>query len=210
MPLEGKFCLQNLFLVLVSTISLSRFTQTKEEIGRVRLTSSRQETFKFGANATRHLLSRSLCSSIVPNADRAQVRRLGREFGRSRNIGSAEPVERRDRKREQTTLPEMAIAWSYLSPVAVNPGAMGSWSAWPTSSCCLSQISLGEIHPHAEHAAETAEFAAANGSFREMHDLLYENQTTSKMKPFSGSWTTWVSSHINSVSLSQQRRTGRA
>jgi protein-disulfide isomerase len=36
---------------------------------------------------------------------------------------------------------------------------------------------LAEMHPHAEFAAETAEFAAAHGKFWEMHDLLYENQT---------------------------------
>jgi protein-disulfide isomerase len=35
---------------------------------------------------------------------------------------------------------------------------------------------LGEIHPHAEAAAETAEFAGANGKFWEMHDLLFEKQ----------------------------------
>ncbi|HUK30176.1 MAG TPA: thioredoxin domain-containing protein [Candidatus Acidoferrum sp.] len=35
---------------------------------------------------------------------------------------------------------------------------------------------LGEMHPHAEFAAETAEFAAARGKFWEMHDALYENQ----------------------------------
>jgi protein-disulfide isomerase len=35
---------------------------------------------------------------------------------------------------------------------------------------------LSEMHEHAEHAAETAEFAAANERFWEMHDLLYENQ----------------------------------
>jgi protein-disulfide isomerase len=35
---------------------------------------------------------------------------------------------------------------------------------------------LGEMHPHAEFAAETAEFAAAHGKFWEMHDALYENQ----------------------------------
>jgi protein-disulfide isomerase len=35
---------------------------------------------------------------------------------------------------------------------------------------------LRQIHPHAEHAAETAEFAAAHGRFWEMHDLLFENQ----------------------------------
>jgi protein-disulfide isomerase len=35
---------------------------------------------------------------------------------------------------------------------------------------------LAEVHPHAEHAAETAEAADAQGKFWEMHDLLYENQ----------------------------------
>lgn len=35
---------------------------------------------------------------------------------------------------------------------------------------------LTEMHPHAEHAAETAEFAAAGGKFWEMHDLLYQDQ----------------------------------
>jgi protein-disulfide isomerase len=32
------------------------------------------------------------------------------------------------------------------------------------------------MHPNAEAAAETAEFADAHGKFREMHDLLFENQ----------------------------------
>jgi protein-disulfide isomerase len=32
------------------------------------------------------------------------------------------------------------------------------------------------MHPHAEAAAETAEFAGAHGKFWEMHDLLFENQ----------------------------------
>jgi protein-disulfide isomerase len=35
---------------------------------------------------------------------------------------------------------------------------------------------LGEMHPHAEFAAETAEFAGAHGKFWEMHDLLFESQ----------------------------------
>jgi protein-disulfide isomerase len=35
---------------------------------------------------------------------------------------------------------------------------------------------LGQMHPHAESAAETAEFAGAEGKFWEMHDLLFENQ----------------------------------
>ncbi len=35
---------------------------------------------------------------------------------------------------------------------------------------------LNELHPEAESAAETAEFAGARGKFWEMHDLLFENQ----------------------------------
>jgi protein-disulfide isomerase len=35
---------------------------------------------------------------------------------------------------------------------------------------------LNEMHPHAESAAETAEFAGSKGKFWEMHDLLFENQ----------------------------------
>ena len=35
---------------------------------------------------------------------------------------------------------------------------------------------LRESHPHAESAAETAEFAGAQGKFWEMHDRLFENQ----------------------------------
>jgi protein-disulfide isomerase len=35
---------------------------------------------------------------------------------------------------------------------------------------------LSTVHPHAEHAAEAAECAGAQGKFWEMHDTLYENQ----------------------------------
>src|SRR3989442_4243559 len=35
---------------------------------------------------------------------------------------------------------------------------------------------LAEMHPHAVKAAETAEAAAIQGKFWEMHDLLFENQ----------------------------------
>lgn len=35
---------------------------------------------------------------------------------------------------------------------------------------------LTNAHPHAEHAAETAEAAGAQGHFWEMHDTLFENQ----------------------------------
>jgi protein-disulfide isomerase len=35
---------------------------------------------------------------------------------------------------------------------------------------------LSNMHPYAEHAAEAAEAAGAQGKFWEMHDLLFENQ----------------------------------
>lgn len=35
---------------------------------------------------------------------------------------------------------------------------------------------LANMHPYAEHAAEAAEAAAAQGKFWEMHDVLFENQ----------------------------------
>ena len=35
---------------------------------------------------------------------------------------------------------------------------------------------LTDAHPHAQHAAEAAEEAAAQGQFWEMHDALYEHQ----------------------------------
>jgi len=35
---------------------------------------------------------------------------------------------------------------------------------------------LNEVHPNAQAAAETAEFAGAHGKFWEMHDLLFQNQ----------------------------------
>jgi protein-disulfide isomerase len=35
---------------------------------------------------------------------------------------------------------------------------------------------LAEVHPHAEAAAEAAEFAAAHGRFWDMHDGLYRHQ----------------------------------
>ena len=35
---------------------------------------------------------------------------------------------------------------------------------------------LTQVHPHAQSAAETAEFAGAHGRFWEMHDALFANQ----------------------------------
>jgi protein-disulfide isomerase len=45
---------------------------------------------------------------------------------------------------------------------------------------------LGEVHPHAVQAAEAAEAAAAQGSFWEMHDRLYENQRQLETKDLIG------------------------
>jgi protein-disulfide isomerase len=36
---------------------------------------------------------------------------------------------------------------------------------------------LNQIHPNAEAAAETAEFAGGGGKFWEMHDAIFENQS---------------------------------
>jgi protein-disulfide isomerase len=36
---------------------------------------------------------------------------------------------------------------------------------------------MSEQHPHAEHAAEVAEAAGAQGQFWEMHDVLFERQS---------------------------------
>src|SRR5215470_13233394 len=36
---------------------------------------------------------------------------------------------------------------------------------------------LRELHPHAEAAAEAAEFAGEHEKFWEMHDLIFENQS---------------------------------
>ncbi len=35
---------------------------------------------------------------------------------------------------------------------------------------------LAELHPHAQHAAEAAETAGAQGKFWEMHDAIFEHQ----------------------------------
>ena len=40
---------------------------------------------------------------------------------------------------------------------------------------------LGEVHPHALHAAEAAECVGGQGKFWPMHDLLFENQPHLKL-----------------------------
>src|ERR1700688_5285565 len=41
----------------------------------------------------------------------------------------------------------------------------------------FSSLPLTEVHPHAEIAAESAEFAGAAGLFWDMHDALFQNQS---------------------------------
>jgi hypothetical protein len=41
---------------------------------------------------------------------------------------------------------------------------------------CIPKLPIDESHPHAESAAESAEFAGAQGKFWEIHDLLVEYQ----------------------------------
>jgi protein-disulfide isomerase len=45
---------------------------------------------------------------------------------------------------------------------------------------------LEEVHPHALHAAEAAEGAAAQGKFWPMHDLLFDNQAQLKLHQLRG------------------------
>jgi protein-disulfide isomerase len=58
---------------------------------------------------------------------------------------------------------------------------------------------LNESHPHAQHAAEAAEGAAAQGRFWEMHDSLFEHQRALDDQHLVGyarpwGWTRWHSS----------------
>jgi protein-disulfide isomerase len=43
---------------------------------------------------------------------------------------------------------------------------------------------LANMHPHAENAAEAAEAGGAQGSFWEMHDVLFENQDALEIDDF--------------------------
>jgi protein-disulfide isomerase len=50
-------------------------------------------------------------------------------------------------------------------------------AAGPKLRFVFRNFPLRESHPHAEAAAESAEAAAVQGKFWEMHDVLFENQT---------------------------------
>ena len=46
----------------------------------------------------------------------------------------------------------------------------------PTARFVFRHFPLIQVHPNAESAAESAEFAGAHGRFWEMHDAIYDNQ----------------------------------
>jgi protein-disulfide isomerase len=63
------------------------------------------------------------------------------------------------------------------------------WSGTPSSSKCealrrelrfvFRHFPLTQVHPHAQTAAETAEFAGAHGQFWRMHDGLFQSSGAS-------------------------------
>ena len=73
---------------------------------------------------------------------------------------------------------------------------------------------LSESHPHAEHAAESAEAVAdlgGNASFWAMHDALYENQNALDDESLADiRRPTWVSTRTRSHARWRRAHTARA
>jgi hypothetical protein len=192
---------------------------------------------KFGAELIRSIrgwslvppgLCRSPTPAFFPALDFEPKGAVARRYGAYRNDGQVSGALFVIDKDE-------SLRWSYLSPIALNPGADGILEALegltkprrsmanlkpPVTSedhiqgpedapvtlveygdyecphCgrayaiikrvqkhfgkslrfVFRNFPLSELHPQAESAAETAEFAGARGKFWEMHDLLFENQ----------------------------------
>ena len=76
-----------------------------------------------------------------------------------------------------------ALSWNTATTSAriaatLIPLSNGCSATWESAlRFVFRNFPLRQIHPHAEAAAETAEFAAAKGKFWEMHDLIFENQS---------------------------------
>ena len=86
-------------------------------------------------------------------------------------ITSADLHTRRSRLLNTAIMNARIARWHILSSIKFNcifRDACGSFSVI---------FSLTEVHPHAEIAAESAEFGGAAGLFWEMHDALFENQS---------------------------------
>src|ERR1700682_3281584 len=91
-----------------------------------------------------------------------------------------EPVSARDHIRgprsAATSLVEYGdFEWPYCP--AAEPIVAGLMEALGDQlSVTFRHFPMVEVHPHAQHAAEVAEAAAAQGKFWEMHDRLFANQ----------------------------------
>src|SRR4030081_3224618 len=78
---------------------------------------------------------------------------------------------RRSRLWNTATMNARIARWPIRSSTACNcisAGACGS---------CSATSPMTEVHPHAEIAAESAEFAGAAGLFWDMHNALFANQS---------------------------------
>ena|SRR5882724_6821252 len=75
----------------------------------------------------------------------------------------------------------MPPLWARLSPRQTRLKHFGKWLRF-----LFRNFLLSEMHPHAESAAEGAEFAGAQGKYWEMHDLLFENQERLSEPLYSG------------------------
>jgi len=78
---------------------------------------------------------------------------------------------------------------------------------------------ITNAHPYAQWAAETAEAAAAQGKFWEMHDFLYENQVSlgdealimeyeKKLKLDSAKLNSEVAQHVHSARIQEDFMSG--
>ena len=65
----------------------------------------------------------------------------------------------------------MSLLWRCLPDNQTGPKESGSKLRF-----IFRNFPITQIHPHAQHATEAAETAAAQNKFWEMHDYLYEHQ----------------------------------
>src|SRR5277367_2639446 len=69
---------------------------------------------------------------------------------------------------------------------------------------------ITNAHPQAEWAAETAEAAAAQGKFWEMHDFLYENQTSLGDEAFFAKYEKKIKLDVTKLTHDVAQHTGAA
>ena len=97
-----------------------------------------------------------------------------------RTIQLTQPVSERDHIRGPQSAEVSLVEYGdFECPYcrAAEPIAAGLIQAFGDQlSVSFRHFPLSEVHPHARHAAEVAEAAAAQGKFWEMHDLLFARQ----------------------------------